>query len=197
MKNETKKIVYRTFLYLLMAAFWIPFLYSAWSYQKESWFVYLLASRWCLFLIPILYSIFNIVVRFNSDHFEQNYYLVAMMVQASHGILEPTGSNDFYSFISLFLLFIAITYKGNTKQWCLYYMPFVVVSHVVPLMFKDSLFFSSLGYFVDKFSFNVSLILLSVINVKISINRSKLYQLLIKEKDDRFAIIERELGLAK
>jgi signal transduction histidine kinase len=192
-----KRATFQIILLFLMSAFWIPFLFSVWAYSNESWFYYLLTCRWTFFLLPILASIFIFFRKKEIPFLEQNYYIIAMLAQASHGILESANSIDFYSYTSLFLLFFALTYKGSHRQFLFLYLPVIVAAHLVPLFFKGIIFFGTISNFVDKFSFNISLILLSLINIRISINRNTLYLQLIEEQGTRLNLVERELNIAK
>ena len=193
----------RTVVLLLMTFFWIPFIASAHSYESTSWFLYLLYCRWILALIPIAALIFLLLKKQLSRNFESYYYLLAMVVQATHGYLEPSNQNDFYSYTSLFFLLSALCYHDTLKRWNYTFLPVVVLSHAIPLFFKDPEFFIGFGHFVDKFSFNVSLTILSLVIVRMAAAKFEmhsenisLHKKLLFEKQHHLDIVEAKLAAA-
>ncbi|MFC1522858.1 sensor histidine kinase [Elusimicrobiota bacterium] len=189
---------------ILMSLFWIPFLFSAKSYIHVSWFEYLFLSRCVFFLVPIPVALYLIITRKEIGGFISYYYLLAMAVQASHGALEPSDQNDFYSYTSLFLLLSSLSYKGNFKNWVKYFAPIILLAHTLPLFTKDASFFTSIGHFVDKFSFSVALLIFSLIILRISIGKYKIFEdniclqrQLLEEKEQRIRLVEMQLRSAQ
>lgn len=201
--SNRKDAITQAILMLFMALFWVPFLFSAWNYKDVSWFHYLLLARWTLLLVPLLAIPVVLVQKKPIRGFEFHYYLVAMALQASQGILEPANQIDFYSYTSLLLLLSSLGYQGTFRRWFVAYLPFIAVVHVVPLFFKDHIFFTSVGMFVDKFTFNVALATLSVVIVRMSAEKFavleeniQLHLALLAEKDIRLQVVEAELAKA-
>ena len=189
---------------LLMSAFWIPFIFSAFSYREQSWFGYLLFSRLILAAIPIMTMIVIMARRSIIPNFESWYYLLACVVQASHGICEGQKHLDFYQYTSLFFFISSISYQGSFGFWFKRYFPIALLAHIVPLFFKSSVYYSSFGSSVDSFSFNVAFSIFSLISIYIADNRFRVYEekielekKLLQERDNRLSLINQELEKAR
>ncbi len=188
----------------LMSLFWIPFLFSAKEYVNWSWFEYLFWSRLLLFFIPIPAFIYVLATKRTIEGFESCYYLFAMCVQATHGALEPSHQNDFYSYTSLMFLLSSLSYKGNFTTWIKWFLPVALIAQIGPLFTKSPTFFSSIGHFVDAFSFSIAISMLSAVILRLSITKYtmfeeniRLQQQLLQEKEQRLYLVEKELVIAR
>jgi len=168
---------------ILMSLFWIPFLYSAQSYKYVSWHGYLFYSRLALFLIPIGAILWKATSKRISNSFIPIYYSLCMLIQASHGVLEPSNKIDFYSYTSLFLFMGALGYHGSLTNWIRRYLPLALLAHTVPVFFKTDLGITNFGSFVDVFTFNVAFVMFSIILIQIMSEKFKVYQDNIALKD--------------
>ena len=189
---------------ILSSFFWVPFLFSAQSYKEVSWYSLLIGSRLILFIVPIFAIGAILLLKKSINNFLAWYYIIAMLNQSFHGYLEPRDKIDFYSYTSLFLMLNCIAYRGTIKSWIKNMFPFVVFAHIVPLVFKNAIFFTSLGDFVDKFTLNVALVFLSIILLHITTSRHVAFEKnkmlsvkLLNEKENRLKIIEDELAVAQ
>lgn len=191
-------------LLLLMALFWVPFLFSARTFTSFTWQWYLFYSRLVLFLLPLIFIPYAIQLKAKIKNIVPTYYCLAMCNQAIHGGLEPSNQIEFYSYVSLFFVLNVVGYRGNYLDWIKKYLPFVVLAHIVPLITKDALFFQGFGQFVSDFTFNIALSFFAIILLNITVTRhlaiqnvEQLNYQLMNEQNLRLELVQSELNLAK
>ena len=194
----------QTLIFVFMSAFWVPFLFSAFEYQKFYWFPWLITSRIILCGLPLLFCMIVANKKKPIINFEARYYVLVMMIQASFGFFEGPDKLDFYSWTSLFFFLSSVSYQGSFSTWLKSYGAVSLLTHAAPLFFKIPIYFQSVGAFVDVFTFNVAFVSISAICIYIADNRHRillenisLHKSLAMEKENRIKIIEEELGQAK
>jgi len=202
--NELESYKVQSLSMVLFALFWVPFLFSASSYKDFYWFNYLFISRACMLGIAVCLLFITILRKKIIYNLETYYFALAMVVQGTHGILEPSTSVDFYTYTVVFFLFASIAFKGKFRVWVKMLLIPSIPVFVVPLFFKDKSFFSSFGHFIDKFSFTVAFFILTIIVVrKISAKYELLERYidlqkeLLEEKHNQLLIVEERLEDAR
>lgn len=132
------------------------FVFSSLQYSNESWFPVLISTRVFLLISAMvlgLLFLFNKVPKFFNDTF---FYTLCLGIQSLHGILEPSQKTDFYSYTGIFYIIAALSIRTTFKKWLRQLFGIQLSLLIVPLFFKDAVFFTGVGRFIDSFSLPVS-----------------------------------------
>jgi len=190
-------------VFLTMAAVWLVFIQSA-LHQRDSlwWFNYLIIARFFLLLLAVGFAVF---VFFKKNiNLISVYSLVCMLVQSSFSVLEGPKHLEYYEYISYFLLISTLSLKDDFNGWVRQSLPVVTFALVIPLLFKDSNYFTSIGIFAFSFTTPIAVIALSFIVARINLGKFQalqknivLSQKLLESESRNRELVEIELSRAK
>lgn len=186
--------------FVVCAAAWALFVVSSFNYRAEPWFLWLFAGRVLLIAGAVFAGALAWFVPRLAKHSELSFSLLCLAMQVSCGILEASGSVEFYNFASVFILMVAIFSRLDFRSWLKFaYLPAFALS-LLPLFFKNASIVGSLGSVVDKLSPVVaSLAIGFVIGRSTSIKNEvlaknkQLQKELTHERDQQREIIEQQL----
>jgi len=171
-KSKTEKNSLAPIIGLVTISFgYLLFVFSSLQYKNTTWFYYLIISR--AILLTMALTLAAIIYKKNKplSHIQTLYYMLCFAVQASHGIFEGEKSIDFYSYIGIFYLVVAISHFDKWDIWMTRRVPVLMMFFIAPLFFKSHHYFLSLGAFVDSFSLPVAGFILG--NIIAHLNSSK------------------------
>lgn len=190
---------------------YILFSFSALSYTSETWFVLLLGGR---ILAAIGAFVFGILLLRNKAPrwFKDTYfYTFCLGLQSLYGVLEPSTKADFYSYTGILFIIAGLSTRSSLRQWITRLGILQVGFVVAPLFFKDKIFFTSVGHFVDSFSLPVAGTIISLIIIWLNAKRfealkknfqlerliKQANQLALEQERQRGELIQKELDAAR
>ena len=171
---------------LFLGLGWSLFVISSFNYQNFLWFPYLFWSRVLLTgLAPILATyIFIKKEKLKYIRLDTDYLTLSLIVQSSHGLLEPTNMIDFYSFVGIIYVLTALTFKGTTKQWVIFYLPIHLLALFGPMFFKTPSLTSSFANIIDHFSLIVAGSIIGTLIIKLNIDKQIALDKLVTLKEE-------------
>jgi signal transduction histidine kinase len=96
------------------------------------------------------------------------YCLIAMVCQSFLSIFEGPKTIEFYQYIPYFVLISTLSLNGRLIDWLKYAGPLILGSMLIPLHFKDSSYFESIGSFTYAFTTPIAVLFVSFIVARIS-----------------------------
>lgn len=190
---RSRKLQVSTFTLIFVAL--LIFIVSAFSYEKQWWFHWLLGSRVFLALLSLGCIAFTLKAKVLIPNLSSYYITLMSFIQATHGGLESSGSVDFYNYIGIFFILNSLVYKGSKEKWFKIIFPIYLVYMGVPIFFKDPIYISSISYFIDTYTMSfIGLFIGSIIAI-INSSRFELEKTLIHERNHQQEIIQQQLVL--
>lgn len=168
---------------MITATALLLFVASAFQYKDQPFFNVLLITRIIMVAGGYAIAVGLLLGKIKLVKMETYYFLFCLMMQALHGFLEGSTSTAFYSFIGPWLILCSLSLQETFGSWFKKTFPFQMLGFLLPLIFKDSKYFASIGTFVDVFSLPVSGLVVGLILAKIT--------------SDRYAAIADKLQLEK
>jgi signal transduction histidine kinase len=168
---------------LILALGYVLFVISSFNYSNKPWFYFLIGGR----LLAIFLAIIVIIIQrknFNESKVDSYYYTFCLGLQAFHGSLEGSTSIDFYSYTGIFFIIASLSVSTTFKNWLTCFFPIQILFLIFPLFLKNSIYFTSLGKFIDSFSLPVSGLIIGLVIVWINTQKHEMYLQNIKLKDD-------------
>ena len=153
-------------VFAIVAGVWMLLLQGSRYQAQLSWFHYLIFGRLFLIALAIISALAS--WRLKWHNLLTVYFLVCMAMQASFSVLEGPRRIDYYEYIPFFVLLSTLSWNGKLSQWFMWVSPFVLLSLGIPLFFKTSFYFTSIGTFIFQFTTPVCLVFLSIIVAKIN-----------------------------
>lgn len=144
------------------------FVVSAFNYSEYSWFEYLLISRILLCTIGLTLVAFCMFSSSSNDQIDSLFLTMCLLTQASHGLLEPTSSIEFFQFAGILFLIAALSYNGNFVDWIKHYAPYQWSAILIPIIYKQYAMSYSLPDFADHFSLPIACLIIGTLLTHLS-----------------------------
>ncbi len=170
--SSTKSIQF--FSFLALAGVWTLFVTSAFNYSHFTWFPWLISSRVVMVACALLLASIVWFSKKLYPHILEWYLVACLFTQASHGILEDPNKSDFYSYIGIVFILMALAFRGSMTTWLKYYLPVLVSALVIPILFKEEGHRNTLPNIIDSFSLPIAGFVFANIMAKINSSNWKL-----------------------
>lgn len=154
-----------------LALAYLFFTTSAFNYQHYGWFSYLLASRILLGVLGLGIAGYLAVSRRAASRLDTMFLTLCLWVQASHGLLEPADSVEFFQFTGVVYLVASLAYRGVFSRWLTTFAPLQWGAILLPMLVKQWQVQHALPAFVDHFSFPIACLFIGTLLTHLSATR--------------------------
>src|SRR3989338_8219970 len=149
MKNKITPILGMSFVYIF-------FVTSTFNYQHVYWFHYLIISRIVVGVVGVMLALFICFSKTKFKHWGTIFLTFILLIQASHGILEPYDEIGFFQFCGIVYLVAALSYDGSFRFWLCAFAPIQLLAIAIPMIIKQLHVGFSIPAFVDIFSLPIA-----------------------------------------
>lgn len=144
------------------------FVISTVNYHSVYWYPWLVSSRIMLGIVAALLIAWLTLKPVKWLWIDSIYITLGLAVQASHGILEPVKSVDFYQYTALFFIAAALSYKGSFRTWLTTFLPVQAACILFPLCVKEYSLHNSLPVIIDIYSMPIAGLLIGSAMARLS-----------------------------